>query len=254
MDTAIPTDRSSARTDAAAPLPLADRIAALPWPALSGALDAHGNALIPGLLSDRECAALRAGYDDPAAFRSHTIMSQRGYGSGEYKYYAAPLPVLVEDLRTAIYPYLVEVANRWSQALDGTVRYPAAHADFLARCHEAGQRRPTPLLLKYGIGDFNCLHQDLYGEHVFPLQVAILLSQPGRDFSGGEFVLTEQRPRQQSRAEVVPLQQGDAVIFAVSHRPVPELQDISRAELHHGVSRVRTGQRFTLGVIFHDAA
>lgn len=253
MDTAIPMDCSSPRTDAATSLPLADRIAALPWPALSEALDAHGNALIPGLLSDRECAALSARYDDHAAFRSHVIMSRRGYGSGEYRYYAYPLPVIVEDLRTAIYPRLVEVANRWSQALDSTVRYPAAHADFLARCHEAGQQRPTPLMLKYGIGDYNRLHQDLYGEHVFPLQVAILLSRPGHDFSGGEFVLTEQRPRQQSLAEVVPLQQGDAVIFAVSHRPVQEDQGTCRANLHHGVSRVRAGQRFTLGVIFHDA-
>jgi hypothetical protein len=233
--------------------PLAERIAALPWPTLCEALDAHGNALIPGLLSSEQCAALTARYDDHAAFRSRVVMSRYGFGSGEYKYYAYPLPAVVQDLRTAFYPRLVATANRWNETLDEPVRYPASHADFLARCHEAGQQRPTPLMLRYGSGDHNCLHQDLYGEQVFPLQVAILLSQPGRDFSGGEFVLTEQRPRQQSRVEVVPLQQGDAVIFAVSHRPAQGTRGSYRVNLRHGVSRVRAGQRFTLGVIFHDA-
>ncbi|WP_313915213.1 2OG-Fe(II) oxygenase [Tahibacter sp.] len=253
MDASIPQDRYSDRTDGAAPVPLTDRIAALPWHALSGTLDAHGNALIPGLLSGEECAALTARYDDHAAFRSRVVMSRYGFGSGEYKYYAYPLPAVVGGLRSAFYPRLVDVANRWNEALDDATRYPASHTDFLARCHEAGQQRPTPLMLKYGSGDYNCLHQDLYGEQVFPLQVAVLLSQPGRDFSGGEFVLTEQRPRQQSRVEVVPLQQGDAVVFAVSHRPAQGTRGAYRVNLRHGVSRVRSGQRFTLGVIFHDA-
>ena len=253
MDATIPKDGSPPRTDEATQAPLAERIAALPWPTLSEALDAHGNALVPGLLSGEECAALTARYDEQAAFRSRVVMSRYGFGSGEYKYYAYPLPAVVQDLRAAFYPRLVATANRWNEILDNPVRYPASHADFLARCHEAGQQRPTPLMLKYGSGDYNCLHQDLYGEHVFPLQVAILLSQPGRDFSGGEFVLTEQRPRQQSRAEVVPLQQGDAVVFAVSHRPVSGARGSHRVTLRHGVSRVRSGRRFTLGLIFHDA-
>ncbi len=250
MDATNPKDHSAARADDAAPT---ERIAALPWPALYEALDAHGNALIPGLLSAKECAALSARYDDHAAFRSRVVMSRYGFGSGEYKYYAYPLPAVVQDLRAALYPHLVDIANRWNETLDSPVRYPASHADFLARCHEAGQQRPTPLMLKYGSGDYNCLHQDIYGEHVFPLQVAVLLSQPGNDFSGGEFVVTEQRPRQQSRAEVVPLQQGDAVVFAVSHRPAQGARGAYRVNLRHGVSRVRAGQRFTLGVIFHDA-
>lgn len=253
MNATIQKDCSAPKTNEATQALLAERIAALPWPTLSEALDAHGNVLIPALLSSEQCAALTARYDDHAAFRSRVVMSRYGFGSGEYKYYAYPLPAVVEGLRAAFYPHLVAIANRWNETLDDATRYPASHADFLARCHEAGQLRPTPLMLKYGSGDYNCLHQDLYGEQVFPLQAAILLSQPGRDFSGGEFVLTEQRPRQQSRVEVVPLQQGDAVVFAVSHRPAQGTRGSYRVNLRHGVSRVRAGQRFTLGVIFHDA-
>lgn len=232
---------------------LAGRAAALCGPEAIDALERHGHALLPDLLDARACAALVATYDDHAAFRSRVVMSRYGFGSGEYKYYAYPLPLAVHALRTAFYAPLVGLANRWNETLGVAARYPGSHADFLARCHEAGQQRPTPLMLKYGSGDYNCLHQDLYGEQVFPLQVAILLSQPGRDFSGGEFVLTEQRPRQQSRVEVVPLQQGDAVVFAVSHRPAQGTRGPYRVNLRHGVSRVRAGQRFTLGVIFHDA-
>lgn len=232
---------------------LAGRAAALCGSEAFDALDRHGHALLPGLLDACACAALVSAYDDHAAFRSRVVMSRYGFGSGEYKYYAYPLPPAVHALRTAFYPRLVDLANRWNEALGVAARYPDSHEAFLARCHDAGQRRPTPLMLKYGSGDYNCLHQDLYGEHVFPLQVAVLLSQPGRDFSGGEFVLTEQRPRQQSRAEVVPLQQGDAVVFAVSHRPVSGARGSYRVTLRHGVSRVRSGRRFTLGLIFHDA-
>jgi len=180
-------------------------------------------------------------------------MARYGYGRGEYKYFAYPLPGLVATLRTAFYARLVDTANRWNETLGIDARYPSTHAEFLDRCHAAGQQRPTPLLLKYGAGDYNCLHQDLYGEHVFPLQVAVLLSQPGRDFDGGEFVLTEQRPRQQSRVDVVPLRQGDAVVFAVNHRPVVSARGHTRVTLRHGVSQVRSGSRHTLGVILHDA-
>jgi hypothetical protein len=232
---------------------LTERAAALCGAEAFDALDRHGHALLPGLIDAGTCAALAAAYDDHAAFRSRVVMSRYGFGSGEYKYYAYPLPPAVHALRTAFYPRLVDLANRWNEALGVAARYPDSHEAFLARCHDAGQQRPTPLLLKYGSGDYNCLHQDLYGEHVFPLQVAVLLSQPGRDFGGGEFVLTEQRPRQQSRAEVVPLQQGDAVVFAVSHRPVSGARGSYRVTLRHGVSRVRSGKRFTLGLIFHDA-
>jgi hypothetical protein len=186
-------------------------------------------------------------------FRSRVIMARHGFGRGEYQYFSYPLPDIVAGLRTSIYPRLVAIANRWNVAMDTPTRYPAKHAEFLARCHDAGQLRPTPLMLKYDPGDYNCLHQDLYGEHVFPLQVAILLSEPGRDFTGGEFVLTEQRPRMQSRAEVVPLGKGDAVLFAVHHRPVQGTRGFYRVNMRHGVSRLRSGHRYTLGVIFHDA-
>nr|WP_304504002.1 2OG-Fe(II) oxygenase [Corallococcus sp. AS-1-12] len=206
------------------------------------------------LLTPDECEALALIYDLDDAFRSRVVMARHGFGRGEYKYFDHPLPELVTRLRTALYPHLVPIANRWNTAMGIDVRYPDAHADFLARCHEAGQVRPTPLLLRYGVDDYNCLHQDLYGEHVFLLQVAILLSEPGRDFTGGEFVLTEQRPRMQSRAEVVPLRQGDAVVFAVHHRPVQGTRGTYRVNLRHGVSRVRSGQRHTAGIIFHDAA
>ncbi|WP_233597081.1 2OG-Fe(II) oxygenase [Corallococcus sp. CA041A] len=193
-------------------------------------------------------------YDVEDAFRSRVVMARHGFGRGEYKYFDHPPPEVVTELRTALYPCLAPIANRWNTAMGIDVRYPDVHADFLARCHEAGQVRPTPLLLRYGVDDYNCLHQDLYGEHVFPLQVAVLLSEPGRDFTGGEFVLTEQRPRMQSRAEVVPLRQGDAVVFAVHHRPVQGTRGTYRVNLRHGVSRVRSGMRHTVGIIFHDAA
>ena len=209
--------------------------------------------MLRGLLSENECAALAASYADDALFRSRIVMARHGFGRGEYKYFADPLPELVAALRAALYPPLAAIANRWNAALGLDARYPAEHGDFLARCHAAGQTKPTPLLLQYGEGDYNCLHQDLYGEHVFPLQVAFLLSEPGRDFTGGEFVLTEQRPRMQSRAEVVPLGRGDGVVFPVHHRPVEGSRGAYRVNLRHGVSRIRSGRRHTLGVIFHDA-
>jgi hypothetical protein len=240
--------------DAKPALPaLADRISGLVWDRICGDLDTHGAAMIPGLLTPEDCAAAAGWYDTDALFRSRVVMARHGFGRGEYRYFAYPLPDLVGELRAAFYPPLAAIANRWAATLGGPTRFPAEHADFLARCHAAGQTRPTPLLLRYGEGDYNCLHQDLYGEHVFPLQVAVLLSEPGRDFEGGEFVLTEQRPRMQSRAEVVPLRQGDAVIFPVHHRPAPGARGPYRVTLRHGVSRLRSGRRHTLGVIFHDA-
>jgi hypothetical protein len=232
---------------------IADRVKTVDWQRVSTELDAQGCAQIDGLLSAQECAALAALYPLDHLFRSRVVMARHGFGRGEYKYFSYPLPDLVAGLRTVIYPQLAPVANRWNKAMGIDVRYPARQADFIARCHEAGQLRPTPLLLQYGVGDYNCLHQDLYGEHVFPLQVAILLSAPGRDFSGGEFVLTEQRPRMQSRPEVVPLRQGDALVFAVHHRPVQGTRGVYRVNLRHGVSRLRSGHRHTLGIIFHDA-
>lgn len=222
------------------------------WTAVAGDLNAHGCAVLPRLLDPAACAAMAARYDGDG-FRSTVVMARHGFGSGEYRYFAYPLPDPVADLRAALYPPLAEIANRWNQALGERLRFPADHAAYLDRCHAAGQLRPTPLLLRYGPGDYNCLHQDLYGEHVFPLQAAILLSEPGRDFEGGEFVLTEQRPRMQSRAEVVPLRQGDAVIFPVHHRPVQGGKGIYRVNMRHGVSRLRAGHRHTLGIIFHDA-
>ena len=223
------------------------------WPHLEHDLDAHGYAVLPGLIVPETCKALSALYEQ-SLFRSHVHMARHGFGRGEYKYFAYPLPGTVAELRARLYPHLVPIANRWHQRMGLDVRFPADHAEFLARCHAAGQTRPTPLLLQYGVDDYNCLHQDLYGEHVFPLQVAILLSRPEEDFTGGEFVLTEQRPRMQSVPSVVPLQQGDAVIFAVHHRPVAGTRGDYRVTLRHGVSRVRSGRRHTLGVIFHDAA
>lgn len=223
------------------------------WNAVSAELDAHGCALVPGLIGADEAAALRAGWDARERFRSEVMMARHGYGSGAYRYFAYPLPAPVAALRAMLYPPLAGIANRWAETLGLPVRYPEAHEDFLARCHAAGQERPTPLLLRYEAGDWNALHQDLYGEHVFPLQVAILLSAPGRDFTGGEFVLAEQRPRMQSRAEVVPLGEGDAAIFPVRERPVRGAVGWHRRAIRHGVSRVRSGLRFTLGIIFHDA-
>ncbi len=229
------------------------RIQTVDWPGASAHLDAHGWALIPKLLSAIECAALAARYDEDTLFRSRIVMARHGFGRGEYKYFAYPLPEPVATLRESLYQRLVPVANRWNASMRSEVQYPARHAEFITRCHDAGQRRPTPLLLQYAEGDFNALHQDLYGEHVFPLQVAILLSEPERDFTGGEFVLTEQRPRMQSRAEVVPLRQGDGVVFAVHNRPVRGTRGVYRVNLRHGVSRLRSGRRHTAGIIFHDA-
>ena len=232
---------------------IAGRVDTLDWPGIGRDLDAQGSAVIAGLLDAAECTALAALYRKEDSFRSRVVMARHGFGRGEYKYFSYPLPDPVSVLRTSLYPQLAPIANRWNNAMGIATRYPARHAEFIARCHEAGQCRPTPLLLQYGVDDYNCLHQDLYGEHVFPIQIAILLSEPGRDFSGGEFVLTEQRPRMQSRPEVVPLRQGDAVAFAVHHRPVQGTRGVYRVNLRHGVSRLRSGHRHTLGIIFHDA-
>lgn len=229
-------------------------VAAIEWPRVLADLDAQGAAVIAGLLDPEQCRAMAVRYGDAQGFRSRVVMQRHGNGQGEYRYFDYPLPDLVASLRAAIYPQLAPLANRWNERMNIDTRYPATHADYLARCHTAGQTRPTPLLLQYGPGDYNCLHQDLYGEQVFPLQLAVLLSAPGQDFSGGEFVLTEQRPRMQSRPEVVPLKQGDAVTFAVHHRPVAGSRGSYRVNLRHGVSRIRSGQRHTLGIIFHDAA
>ncbi|WP_044558451.1 2OG-Fe(II) oxygenase [Azospirillum sp. B4] len=228
-------------------------IADYDWTAIFRDLDAYGCAVLPKVLTAEACRDLSGLYVLDQGFRSRVVMGRHGFGMGEYKYWAYPLPATVQALRASLYLRLAPLANRWNQRLGEGVRYPDAHADFLALCHQAGQVRPTPLLLQYGAGDYNCLHQDLYGERVFPLQVAVLLSEPGRDFTGGEFVITEQRPRLQSRAEVVPLRQGDGVIFAVHHRPVSGTRGSYRVTLRHGVSRIRSGQRRTLGVIFHDA-
>jgi uncharacterized protein len=233
---------------------IAERVAGIDWEGVSAELDGQGCATMAGLLEAEECRELAGLYGRDEPFRSRVVMASHGFGRGEYRYFAYPLPGLVAELRAALYPRLVATANRWSEALVLDVRFPDEHAEFLARCHAAGQARPTPLLLLYGEGDYNCLHQDLYGEQVFPLQVAILLSAPGRDFTGGEFVMTEQRPRMQSRPMVVPLAQGDAVVFAVHHRPVQGTRGMYRVNLRHGVSRVRSGHRHTVGIIFHDAA
>ncbi len=228
------------------------------WQSVAQDLDAHGNAVIRAMLAGSECAQIAALYPRESLFRSRVVMARHGFGRGEYQYFAYPLPSMVEQLRARLYPPLAQIANRWRSQMPrhaGTqsADFPATLQEFLARCHAAGQCRPTPLLLRYAVGDYNCLHQDLYGEHVFPLQVTLLLSAPERDFDGGEFVLTEQRPRMQSRAEVVPLRQGDAVIFAVSHRPVTGARGSYRVNMRHGVSRIRRGARQTLGIVFHDA-
>jgi hypothetical protein len=232
---------------------IAERLAALDWQRHATDLDAHGCAVVHAVLSPQECVALAETYATDERFRSRIVMARHGFGRGEYKYFAYPLPDAVASLRSALYPPLASIANRWNAALGIDVRYPDEHTAFLERCHRAGQTRPTPLLLHYDAGDYNCLHQDLYGEHVFPLQATFLLSVPGQGFTGGEFVLTEQRPRQQSRAEVVPLGQGDGVIFPVHHRPVQGTRGSYRVTLRRGVSRVRSGQRRTVGIIFHDA-
>ena len=229
------------------------RVAAVNWSRVGADLDAQGWAVLPELLSATQCSAIAARYAADEGFRSRVVMARHGFGRGEYRYFAYPLPEPVDGLRRALYPPLVPIANRWHEAMGMDARFPAEHAAFIERCHAAGQTRPTPLLLQYGPGDYNCLHQDLYGEHVFPLQVAILLSAPGADFDGGEFVLTEQRPRLQTRATVVPLTRGDAVVFAVNSRPVQGTRGVYRVNMRHGVSRIRSGERHTLGVIFHDA-
>lgn len=229
------------------------RVAAIDWARVAADLDGYGWSVIEQLLNAEECEEIASLYDDDERFRSTVVMARHGFGRGEYKYFAYPLPAPIAELRTSLYPGLAPIANRWNVAMNIDVRYPSAHADFIARCHKAGQSRPTPLLLQYGENDYNCLHQDLYGEHVFPLQVVVLLAEPGRDFTGGEFVLSEQRPRMQSRAEVVPLKRGDAAVFAVHHRPVQGTRGTYRVNLRHGVSRLRSGRRHTAGIIFHDA-
>ena len=227
--------------------------AALDWPRIENELDEHGVGLTGPLLDAGACAALRALYAEAQRFRSRIVMARHGFGRGEYQYFAQPLPEVIAALRPLIYGRLAPIANRWNAALGIAQRYPDALDDFLALCHAQGQERPTPLLLKYGAGDYNCLHQDLYGDLFFPFQMVILLSEPGKDFTGGEFTLVEQRPRMQSRPEVVPLRQGEAAIFAVQHRPVQGTRGTYRVNLRHGVSRVRSGERYTTGLIFHDA-
>lgn len=244
---------SAQRKQASGDNVIASRVAAIDWDRVTFDLDAAGWARFPELLTADECRQLAALYPDDARFRSKVVMARHGFGRGEYKYFSYPLPDLIAVLRPALYERLAPIANRWNEIMGIAVRYPQEHAEFLARCHKAGQTRPTPLLLQYVEGDYNCLHQDLYGEHVFPLQVVFLLSQPGKDFSGGELVLTEQRPRMQSRAEVTNLQQGDAAVFAVHHRPVQGTRGAYRVNMRHGVSRLHSGRRSTLGVIFHDA-
>ena len=246
----------TSHVSAIAPVPAAaaeQRVAACDWMALTRELDSFGCAVLSQLISPEECRAIAALYPDESHFRSHVVMARHGFGKGEYRYFRYPLPDLIGDLRTALYPRLAGIANGWNERMGLDERYPDDHASFLKRCHEAGQMRPTPLLLQYVTGDFNCLHQDLYGDLAFPIQVAILLSEPGRDFTGGEFALTEQRPRMQSRVEVVPLAQGDAVAFAVHNRPVQATKGHYRVNLRHGVSRIRSGRRHTVGIIFHDA-
>jgi len=224
----------------------------LDWTAVTQSLDAHGNAILPGLLTPAQCTGLADAYSETDRYRSRIVMARHGFGRGEYQYFAYPLPALLQDLRTALYPRLAPIANRWNRQMGIAVQYPDDHAAFLQRCHDAGQRRPTPLILQYGPGDYNCLHQDLYGEHVFPLQVAVLLSRPGVDFTGGEFVMLETSSREQ-RAEVLPLQQGDALIFTVNQRPVPGTRSWRKVAMRHGVSALKSGRRHTLGLIFHDA-
>lgn len=235
------------------PPSITQRISALDWPRVITSLDANAFGIMKSVLTQKDCATLAEIYDVDERFRSRIVMARHNFGRGEYKYFSYPLPEMIEGLRTSLYPRLVDIANRWNETMGIGVRYPKRHSAFVDRCHRAGQTKPTPLLLSYGTDDYNCLHQDLYGEHVFPLQAAFMLSKPGGDFTGGEFILTEQRPRMQSRAEVVPLDQGDGVIFPVRQRPVRGTRGSYRVTLRHGVSRVRSGSRRTLGIIFHDA-
>jgi len=232
---------------------IAERVATFDWQRIAAGLDAHGYAVVGPGLSPAECKVLVESYAEEELFRSRIVMARHGFGRGEYKYFAYPLPGLIHALRTELYPRLAPIANGWNEAMGIDVRFPGEHVEFIARCHQAGQLRPTPLLLQYETGDYNCLHQDLYGEHVFPLQLVVLLSEPGRDFAGGEFVMTEQRPRVQTRAMVLPLQQGDAAVIAVHQRPLRGSRGMYRVKLRHGVSRVPSGIRFTAGIIFHDA-
>jgi hypothetical protein len=231
-----------------------ERIDANDWSSITAHLDAQGWAIINNVLDADQCQFIAGLYDDDNRFRSHVFMAKHGFGKGEYRYFSYPLPRIITDLRSTLYTRLAALANRWNETMGLGVRYPHTHAEFITRCHQAGQTRPTPLLLRYGSGDYNCLHQDLYGEHVFPLQVTFLLSEPEQDFTGAEFVLVEQRPRMQSRAMVVPLRLGDGVIFAVNHRPVQGSRGTYRVNMRHGVSELRSGRRHTLGVIFHDAS
>ena len=247
-------DPNDCRNGAMTASTLTDRVNELDWPTLGAALDASGHAIVEGLLDAQQCRALATMYSNDAAFRSRVVMAKHGFGRGEYRYFAYPLPPIVAALRDVLYARLSTTANRWNERSGHETRFPARHAEFLARCHAAGQTKPTPLLLQYGTGDYNCLHQDLYGEQVFPLQVAVLLSEPGEEFTGGEFVLTEQRPRRQTRVEVCPLRRGDAVVFAVHQRPAQGTRGFYRVNMRHGVSELRSGRRHTLGVIFHDAA
>jgi uncharacterized protein len=244
-----PCERCRPQSASASP----EREARLDWTAIAAELDAQGRAVINQLLSAGQCTSLAAAYQSDELFRSKVVMARHGFGRGEYKYFSYPLPELVGALRTVLYSGLSTIANRWNEAMGIAASYPDEHAAYLKRCHDAGQSKPTPLLLQYAEGDYNCLHQDLYGELVFPLQVAVLLSRPSEDFSGGEFVLTEQRPRMQSRADVVPLKQGDAVVFPVHYRPVQGSRGSYRVNMRHGVSRLHAGRRHTLGIIFHDA-
>src|ERR1700754_4256771 len=251
-------EKADSMTNPAAQIPEASgavaRIESLNWPQITNELNDQGSSLLRNVLTVEECVALSSLYPNEDGFRSRVVMGRHGFGRGEYKYFSYPLPGIIQGMRTALYRELAPIANNWNRGMGIEVQYPKEHAEFIRRCHDAGQSRPTPLLLQYGPGDYNCLHQDLYGEHVFPIQVAFLLSEPGRDFEGGEFVLTEQRPRMQSRPEVVPLRQGDAVAFAVDHRPVQGPRGTYRVNLRHGVSRLRSGHRPTVGVIFHDAS
>lgn len=229
------------------------RMDTLDWQSIEKDLNFGGCAVIPKLVPSSDCQTIASLYPDDKVFRSHVFLHRHGFGHGEYKYFRYPLPDLIGNLRTALYPHLANIANHWSEQMQLPTRFPEQHKEFIERCHAVGQRRQTSLLVQYVPEDYNCLHQDLYGEHVFPLQVAVLLAEPGQDFTGGEFVLTEQRPRMQSRVEVVPLTQGDAVIFTVRHRPVDGTRGTYRVNIRHGVSRIRSGRRHTLGIIFHDA-
>ena len=254
MSSRMATDAVAKHQRARGPHPIEERVASLDWSRIGEELDRGGFGLTGPLLTVAECRALAEGYDQEGLYRSRVVMQRHGFGLGEYKYFGYPLPPLVAALRNAAYPQLAVLANAWMAALGENRRFPAQLDDFLATCHAAGQTRPTPLVLRYGPGDYNCLHQDLYGDLAFPLQLAVLLDQPGADFEGGEFVLTEQRPRMQSRAEVVPLRRGEAVVFAVNQRPVQGTRGVYRVKLRHGVSRLRSGRRHTLGIIFHDAS